>query len=300
MAEENQNRINPRDIVKEMRESYLDYAMSVIVSRALPDVRDGLKPVHRRVLYTMHEMGLTSGAKYRKSAAITGDVMGKYHPHGDSAIYDSLVRMAQPWSMRYPLVDGQGNWGSIDGDSPAAMRYCLTGDSLVITNRGLVPIKNISDTSSLETKIKIKVLSIGKKINSASKWFDSGEHPTIKAITSRGFSIQGTHNHPVLIWNENKITGKPEFKWKLLNEIKKGDIVVIDRTPNTLWPENNLNTKPYWPEITNQRISKKVLPVEFNEDLAFILGLLISEGTLKEKELEFCNSNFNLIEEFEK
>ena len=123
MAEENQNRINPRDIVKEMRESYLDYAMSVIVSRALPDVRDGLKPVHRRILYTMHEMGLTSGAKYRKSAAITGDVMGKYHPHGDSAIYDSLVRMAQPWSMRYPLVDGQGNFGSIDGDSAAAMRY---------------------------------------------------------------------------------------------------------------------------------------------------------------------------------
>jgi len=112
-----------RDIVKEMRESYLDYAMSVIVSRALPDVRDGLKPVHRRILYTMHEMGLSSGAKYRKSAAITGDVMGKYHPHGDSAIYDSLVRMAQPWALRYPLIDGQGNFGSIDGDSAAAMRY---------------------------------------------------------------------------------------------------------------------------------------------------------------------------------
>ena len=123
MAEPIKDKIILRDIAKEMRESYLDYAMSVIVSRALPDVRDGLKPVHRRILYTMHEMGLTSGAKYRKSAAITGDVMGKYHPHGDAAIYDSLVRMAQPWAMRYPLIDGQGNWGSIDGDSAAAMRY---------------------------------------------------------------------------------------------------------------------------------------------------------------------------------
>ena len=110
-------------IEDEMRVSYLDYAMSVIVSRALPDVRDGLKPVHRRILYAMGEMGLSSGSSYRKCAAIVGDVMGKYHPHGDSAIYDALVRMAQDFSMRYPLVDGQGNFGSVDGDSAAAMRY---------------------------------------------------------------------------------------------------------------------------------------------------------------------------------
>ena len=106
-----------------MRESYLDYAKSVIVSRALPDVRDGLKPVHRRILYVMSEMGLTHGAKYRKSAAVVGDTLGKYHPHGDMAVYDSIVRMAQDFSMRYPLVDGQGNFGSIDGDNAAAPRY---------------------------------------------------------------------------------------------------------------------------------------------------------------------------------
>ena len=106
-----------------MRESYLDYAMSVIVARALPDVRDGLKPVHRRILYAMHELGLSHNAKYRKSAAVVGEVLGKYHPHGDIAVYDSLVRMAQPFSLRYPLVDGQGNFGSIDGDAAAAMRY---------------------------------------------------------------------------------------------------------------------------------------------------------------------------------
>jgi DNA gyrase subunit A len=110
----------PINIEDEMKRSYLDYAMSVIVGRALPDVRDGLKPVHRRILFGMHEMGLTPNRPTRKCAKIIGEVMGKYHPHGDSAIYDSLVRMAQPFSMRYPLVEGQGNFGSVDGDPPAA------------------------------------------------------------------------------------------------------------------------------------------------------------------------------------
>ena len=106
-----------------MRRSYLDYAMSVIVARALPDARDGLKPVHRRILYGMQEAGYTPDRPYRKSARVVGDVMGKYHPHGDAAIYDAMVRMAQPFSMRVPLIDGQGNFGSVDGDAPAAMRY---------------------------------------------------------------------------------------------------------------------------------------------------------------------------------
>ena len=111
------------NIEEEMREAYLDYAMSVIVSRALPDARDGLKPVQRRILYAMHDMGLRPGTPYRKSARIVGEVLGKYHPHGDSAVYDAMARMAQDFSLRYPLVDGQGNFGSVDGDSPAAMRY---------------------------------------------------------------------------------------------------------------------------------------------------------------------------------
>ena len=115
--------IQDRDIVKEMSESYLNYSMSVIVSRALPDVRDGLKPVHRRVLYGTSDLGASWNRSYKKCARIVGEVMGKYHPHGDSSVYDSLVRMAQPWSLRYPLMDGQGNFGSIDGDSAAAMRY---------------------------------------------------------------------------------------------------------------------------------------------------------------------------------
>ena len=116
-------KILPQPIVEEMKQSYLDYAMSVIVSRALPDVRDGLKPVHRRILYAMWTIGLHAGAKFRKSATVVGEVLGKYHPHGDVAVYDSLVRMAQDFSIRYPLVAGQGNFGSMDGDSAAAMRY---------------------------------------------------------------------------------------------------------------------------------------------------------------------------------
>lgn len=116
-------KIIPINIEDEMKSAYIDYSMSVIVSRALPDVRDGLKPVHRRVLYGMSQLGLTHNKSHKKSARIVGEVLGKYHPHGDSSVYDTMVRMAQPWSLRYPLVNGQGNFGSIDGDGPAAMRY---------------------------------------------------------------------------------------------------------------------------------------------------------------------------------
>src|SRR5690606_33089587 len=117
-------RVRPADIVHEMQGAYLDYAMSVIVSRALPDVRDGLKPVHRRILYAMyHDLGLDHTKPHKKSARIVGEVLGKYHPHGDTAVYDAMVRMAQEFSLRYPLVDGQGNFGSVDGDNAAAMRY---------------------------------------------------------------------------------------------------------------------------------------------------------------------------------
>ena len=123
MPEESSKSILPVNIEEEMRVAYIDYSMSVIVARAIPDVRDGLKPVHRRVLYGMHELGLQSNRPYKKSARIVGEVLGKYHPHGDTSVYDAMVRMAQLWSLRYPLVDGQGNFGSVDGDAAAAMRY---------------------------------------------------------------------------------------------------------------------------------------------------------------------------------
>jgi len=146
-------------IIEEMSRSYLDYAMSVIVSRALPDVRDGLKPVHRRILYSMHESGYDWNKPYRKSARIVGDVIGKYHPHGDTAIYDAMVRMAQHFSLRVPLVDGQGNFGSIDGDRAAAMRYTesrlakVAHELLSDIDKDTVDFQDNYDTSEREPKV---------------------------------------------------------------------------------------------------------------------------------------------------
>src|SRR5213593_2680500 len=144
----------PVNIEDQMRQSYMDYAMSVIIGRALPDVRDGLKPVHRRILYAMHDLGNEWNKGYKKSARVVGDVIGKYHPHGEVAVYDTVVRMAQEFSMRYPLVDGQGNFGSVDGDPPAAMRYTeirmtrIAGELLADIDKETVDfIPNYDDTS---------------------------------------------------------------------------------------------------------------------------------------------------------
>src|SRR5438045_2972460 len=189
--------ILPISLEEEMRRSYLDYAMSVIVGRALPDVRDGLKPVHRRVLYGMHEAGLQPNRPYKKAAATVGDVMGRYHPHGDQAIYFTMVRMAQPFSLRYPLVDGQGNFGSVDDDPPAAMRYCVTADTLVVTDGGLRKIGSLSGDGS--DNIHTRVLSAGGSVNTASKWFDCGPFPVKTVRTRRGFEVTGTTNHPLLV-----------------------------------------------------------------------------------------------------
>ena len=153
-----------------MKSSYIDYSMSVIVSRALPDVRDGLKPVQRRVLYGMSELGVTSGKPFKKSARIVGEVLGKYHPHGDSSVYMAMVRMAQSWSLRYPLVDGQGNFGSVDGDSPAAMRYTearlmkVTEDTLVDLDKDTVDMipnfdESLKEPSVLPTKIPLLLVN---------------------------------------------------------------------------------------------------------------------------------------------
>src|SRR5512135_186615 len=156
----------PVYIEEEMRESFMAYAMSVIISRALPDARDGLKPVHRRVLYAMYDASNTSDKPYKKSARLVGDIMGKYHPHGDTAIYDTIVRMAQDFNLRYPLVDGQGNFGSVDGDNPAAMRYTevrlqkLTNEVLADIEKETVDFvpnydDSLSEPSVLPTRIPL-------------------------------------------------------------------------------------------------------------------------------------------------
>ena len=163
----------PINIEDEMKSAYIDYSMSVIVSRALPDVRDGMKPVHRRVLFGMHELGVRSNSAYKKSARIVGEVLGKYHPHGDSSVYDAMVRMAQDWSLRYMLVDGQGNFGSIDGDSPAAMRYTearmrkISEDMLADIDKETVDHQlNFDDTLKEPTVLPTRVP--GLLINGAS------------------------------------------------------------------------------------------------------------------------------------
>src|SRR5688572_334026 len=146
----------PVSIGDELRNSYLDYAMSVIIGRAIPDVRDGLKPVHRRILFAMHEMGLNSTSAYKKCAAVVGEVLGKYHPHGDASVYDALVRMAQDFSLRHPLVDGQGNFGSVDGDPPAAYRYTesrlssIAAELLADIDKDTVEFKATFDESRTE------------------------------------------------------------------------------------------------------------------------------------------------------
>ena len=163
----------PINIEDEMKSAYIDYSMSVIVSRALPDVRDGLKPVHRRVLYGMHELGVRSSSAHKKSARIVGEVLGKYHPHGDTSVYDTMVRMAQEWSLRYMLVDGQGNFGSIDGDSPAAMRYTearmrkISEDMLADIEKETVDHKlNFDDTLHEPTVLPTRIP--GLLVNGAS------------------------------------------------------------------------------------------------------------------------------------
>jgi DNA gyrase subunit A len=259
--------IEPRALEEEMRTAYLDYAMSVIVGRALPDVRDGLKPVHRRVLYAMNELGLSPNRSYSKCALIVGEVMGKYHPHGDSAIYDTLVRMAQEFSMRYQLVDGQGNFGSIDDDPAAAMRYCVTGDTRVRTAAGTVRIDSLAPRAAAnsDNPLDIEVLDrLGRPVG-ASMLFHSGEHPTLRLRTSEGYELTGTENHPVLCIVD--MAGVPLLMWKLLEEISPGDRVLLHRS-----------------------VSRAQTPID---DHARMLGLLsgafVSEGWFSDKRAGFNN-----------
>jgi DNA gyrase subunit A len=226
--------VEPRALEEEMRTAYLDYAMSVIVGRALPDVRDGLKPVHRRVLYAMNELGLGPTRSYAKCAKIVGEVMGNYHPHGDTAIYDALVRMAQEFSMRNELVDGQGNFGSVDDDPAAAMRYCVTGETRVRTSAGTVRIDSLAPDAqpNSDTPVDIEVLDrVGRPVH-ASMLFHSGEHPTLRLRTKEGYELTGTANHPVLCLLD--MAGVPMLMWKLLEEIAPGERVLLHRVPTAV------------------------------------------------------------------
>src|SRR5581483_4572659 len=248
--------VETRELDQEVRTSFLDYAMSVIVSRALPDVRDGLKPVHRRVLYAMHEAGLQPNRPTRKSARVVGDVMGNYHPHGDAAIYDTLVRLAQPFSLRYPLVDGQGYFGSVDGDPPGAMRYCLSGTCLIETTAGTVRLADVAPDARPESDnpIDLEVLDRRGRPVRASVLFHSGEHPTLRLRTREGYELTGTHNHPVLCLVD--MVGVPLLMWKRLDEMQPGDRVLMARMDRD-------DERPTWMREKQE---------------ALLLGAFVSEG----------------------
>lgn len=292
--EDEETRIIKQLIEQQMKEAYLDYSMSVIVGRALPDVRDGLKPVHRRILYAMQQIGLTYNKSFKKSARIVGEVLGKFHPHGDTAVYDSLVRMAQDFSLRYPLVKGQGNFGNIDGDSAAAMRYCISGDSLLLTDEGIIPISKISNKK--ETKINKTILSYKGKENKATKFFNSGKHPIIEIYTELGYSIKGTYNHPILCLSKD-IEGKPLFIWKLLEDLKKEDILVLQRG-HSLFSNKTRKLTEFHPN--NKRYKDIKLPTVMNRDLAFLLGVLTAEGNYHQKKILFNNADKDLFKKIKK
>ena len=211
MNSENE-KIIPINIEDEMKTAYIDYSMSVIVSRALPDVRDGLKPVHRRVLYGMTELGLASNRPYKKSARIVGEVLGKYHPHGDSSVYDTMVRMAQDWSLRYPMVDGQGNFGSIDGDPPAAMRYTearmrkIAEDMLSDIDKDTVDFRpNFDESLSEPTVLPARIpnllvngaagIAVGMATNMAPHNLTEVINGTVAYIDDKNITIEGLMEH---------------------------------------------------------------------------------------------------------
>ncbi|MBX9983411.1 MAG: DNA gyrase subunit A, partial [Mycobacterium gordonae] len=262
------DRIEPVDIQQEMQRSYIDYAMSVIVGRALPEVRDGLKPVHRRVLYAMYDSGFRPDRSHAKSARSVAETMGNYHPHGDASIYDTLVRMAQPWSLRYPLVDGQGNFGSPGNDPPAAMRYCLTADALVRLPFG--QSMRIGDVvpgarPNSDHAVELKVLDRHGDPVFADRLFHSGDHQTFRVQTAEGYEVTGTSNHPLLCLVN--LAGVPTLLWKLIEEIRPDDYVVLQRTPPVeLGPAN-------WRDAME----------------ALLLGAFISEGFMSESRAGFNN-----------
>ena len=196
----------PVDIEMEMKKSFLEYSMSVITARALPDVRDGLKPVHRRILYAMYEDGLTPEKAYRKSATTVGNVLGRYHPHGDASVYDALVRMAQDFSLRYPLVDGHGNFGSIDGDGPAAYRY----------------------TEARMSKISVELLNDIEKetVEFATNYDDRLKEPTVLPARFPNLLVNGSSGIAV-----GMATNIPPHN---LNEVIDGMIMLIDNPEATL------------------------------------------------------------------
>ncbi|MFJ8958794.1 DNA gyrase subunit A [Lentzea sp. NPDC102401] len=251
----------------EIEDSYLEYAYSVIHSRALPDARDGLKPVHRRILYSMHEQGYRPNHAYVKSSRVVGDCMGKYHPHGDTAIYDALVRLAQDFSLNEPLIDGHGNFGSPD-DGPAASRYCVVADTRIrLADGSSARIGDLVDLpADSEADADFEVLDKDGKAVQVDKVFNSGVHPTLRMTTKSGFSVRGSENHLVLCLEAPM--GVPLFQWRRLDELKPGAVVAVARNA--------------WSQI---------IPTAQEYVLGVLAGAWVSEGFASETRAGFNNTD---------
>jgi len=254
-------------LVQEVEDSYLEYAVSVIHSRALPDARDGLKPVHRRILFSMYEQGHRPDRPHVKSARVVGDVMGKYHPHGDGAIYDAMVRLAQDFSMNAPLVDGHGNFGSPD-DGPAASRYCVAGDTRIrLADGASLRIADLVDLpADSEADADFMVLDKDGKPVRVSKVFNSGIHPTLRIRTATGYSLRGSENHLVLCLEAPM--GVPLFQWRRLDELQPGMTVCVARNA---WSQ--------------------VIPTAREYMLGVLGGAWVSEGFANETRAGFNNTD---------
>ncbi|WP_394617864.1 DNA gyrase subunit A [Lentzea sp. JNUCC 0626] len=257
----------------EIEDSYLEYAYSVIHSRALPDARDGLKPVHRRILYSMHDNGQRPTSPYVKSSRVVGDTMGRYHPHGDTAIYDALVRLAQDFSLNEPLIDGHGNFGSPD-DGPAASRYCVVGDTRIRLADGaslrMADLVNLPADS--EADADFEVLDKDGKAVQVDKVFNSGVHPTLRMTTKSGFSVRGSENHLVLCLEAPM--GVPLFQWRRLDELKPGAVVAVARNA--------------WSQI---------VPTAQEYVLGVLAGAWVSEGFASETRAGFNNTDEHFFNE---
>ncbi|MCP3804022.1 DNA topoisomerase IV [Allokutzneria sp. A3M-2-11 16] len=251
----------------EIEDSYLEYAYSVIHARALPDARDGLKPVHRRILYSMNEQGYRPTHAYVKSSRVVGDTMGKYHPHGDTAIYDAMVRLAQDFSLNTPLIDGHGNFGSPD-DGPAASRYCVVGDTRIRLADGssarIADVVNLPADS--EADADFEVLDKDGKAVRVNKVFNSGVHPTLSITSKSGFSLRGSENHLVLCLEAPM--GVPLFQWRRLDEIQPGAVVCVARNA---WSQ--------------------VVPTAREYMLGVLGGAWVSEGWANENRAGFNNTD---------
>lgn len=266
--------------------AYLEYAMSVVKGRAIPSVEDGLKPVHRRILYAMFKEGMVHTSVHKKSARVVGNVLGLYHPHGDQSVYEAMVRQAQEFSVRYCLIDGQGNFGSRDGDGAASMRYCFSADTRVMTEKGLVKIIDIpNDKNSLFETINLGVNSLNGT-QTAIKWLYSGIQDVVELETEKGYKVVCTPNEPLYILNEDL-----NFAWKNVENLKIGDQISLN-TKNSVSPSGG--------KLLGYKSDKIVVPKQMSTSLAKFLGYLLSDGSMRMAgtSIEFGSSDLETVNQF--